>query len=83
MMIKPLSPREREVVVLLASGLSNREIAQALGIHRHTVKNHLTAIYDKWQINDGKQAVICALAYGLLTIAEAYETMRTYARATM
>jgi DNA-binding NarL/FixJ family response regulator len=42
-----LSKRELEVVRLLAQGLSNREIAQRLGLSQHTVKNHLFRIFEK------------------------------------
>ena len=42
-----LSSREREVIQYLASGMTNREIAQALGLSRHTVKNYLFRIFDK------------------------------------
>ena len=42
-----LSPREREVLVLVADGLSNRLIAERLGISEHTAKFHLRSIMDK------------------------------------
>lgn len=43
----PLTPRERELVVLVLKGLANREIADALGIGEQTVKNALAAVYGK------------------------------------
>lgn len=43
----PLSPREREMVVLVLKGLANKEIADALGIGEQTVKNALAAVYGK------------------------------------
>ena len=42
-----LSRRQRRVTELLAQGLKNREIATALGIGTHVVRNYLSAVYDK------------------------------------
>jgi DNA-binding NarL/FixJ family response regulator len=42
-----LSARERQVVQYLAAGMTNREIAESLGLSRHTVKNYLFRIFDK------------------------------------
>lgn len=47
-----LSPREREVLQLIASGKNNREIAQALYISENTVKNHITSIFNKTGVSD-------------------------------
>ena len=41
------SAREREVIELVAQGLKNREVADAIGITEHVVKNYLRVIYDK------------------------------------
>ena len=41
------SPRERQIVSLLASGCSNQEIANRLGLRLQTVKNHLSRVYRK------------------------------------
>ena len=46
-----LTPREREVAVLVARGLPYKKVAQRLRISDHTVKNHLRRIYDKLDIN--------------------------------
>jgi DNA-binding NarL/FixJ family response regulator len=43
----PLTPREREVAVLAAQGLSNKEIAKTLGISVKTVKAHLSLVFQK------------------------------------
>jgi DNA-binding NarL/FixJ family response regulator len=43
-----LAKREEEVVNLVAEGLTNREIAQKLGISEHTVSNYLFRVYEKW-----------------------------------
>jgi len=45
--IELLSSREREVIQHLAAGMTNREIADALGLSRHTIKNYLFRIFDK------------------------------------
>ncbi|MEO0759092.1 MAG: response regulator transcription factor [Cyanobacteria bacterium J06648_16] len=53
-----LSPREREVLCLLASGQSNNEIAQTLYIAEKTVKNHITRIFKKLKITNRTQAAL-------------------------
>jgi DNA-binding NarL/FixJ family response regulator len=59
-----LSEREMEVLKCIASGLSNKEIALALGISHQTVKNHVTSILHKLNVEDRTQAVLYALRYG-------------------
>lgn len=75
-----LKPREEEIVRLVASGLSNKEIATALGITHQTVKNHLNSVYRVWQVNDRTQAAICVFALGIMQPAEAYRAMIGYTR---
>jgi DNA-binding NarL/FixJ family response regulator len=55
-----LTPREREVLKLVAQGASNREIAQALYISEGTVKNHVTNILNRLDLRDRTQAAILA-----------------------
>jgi DNA-binding NarL/FixJ family response regulator len=55
-----LTPREREVLHLIASGASNREIAQALYISERTVKNHITSILSRLGLRDRTQAALVA-----------------------
>jgi DNA-binding NarL/FixJ family response regulator len=61
-----LSPREREVLVLLASGLPNKLIAQRLGISEKTVKAHLTNVFGRIGVTDRTQAALWAQREGLV-----------------
>ncbi|PDW02754.1 response regulator [Candidatus Viridilinea mediisalina] len=62
----PLTRREREVLHLVTEGLTNREIAERLGISPGTVKNHVEHIIAKLNVSDRTQAAVYALRYGLL-----------------
>ncbi len=61
-----LSAREREVLVLLAEGRSNREIAAALSITLATVKSHLVRIYGKLEASNRNEALGRAVSLGFL-----------------
>jgi DNA-binding NarL/FixJ family response regulator len=63
---EPLSPRELEILRLVAKGASNRDIAETLVIAEGTVKNHLTNILGKLSVKDRMQAVLKAREYGLI-----------------
>jgi len=62
-----LSNRELQVLELAAAGLSNKEIAEYLEITDQTVKNHITAILRKLNVNDRTHAVTIALSKGWIT----------------
>ncbi len=64
-LIEPLSDRELEILRLIASGSSNREIADALFITEGTVKNHVTNILGKLDARDRTQAALKARELGL------------------
>jgi DNA-binding NarL/FixJ family response regulator len=61
-----LSAREREVLVLLAEGRTNREIASALSVTLATVKSHLVRIYAKLEASNRNEALGRAVALGIL-----------------
>lgn len=56
-MIDPLTPREREVLQLVAEGLANKQIALSLGISEHTVKFHLSSLYTKLGVTSRTEAI--------------------------
>ena len=61
-----LSPRQREILGLVAEGLSNREIGARLSITERTAKFHVTAVFNKLGAENRAQAVALALREGLL-----------------
>ncbi len=65
-LVEPLSDRELEILQILASGASNREIAQQLFIAEGTVKNHVTNILGKLNVRDRTQAALKAKELGLI-----------------
>jgi len=62
----PLSPREIEILRLVATGASNKEIAEQLFISEGTVKNHLSNILSKLGVHDRMQAVLKAKEMGII-----------------
>ena len=66
-----LSRREQEVVRCVAEGLSNREIAQRLGLTEHTVKNYLFRIFDKLGVSKRVEVVLYAYSLGSLMTSDA------------
>jgi len=62
---EPLTPREEEILRLVARGKSNQEIAQALYLTEGTVKNYISRIYAKLPARDRAQAVVFAIERGM------------------
>jgi DNA-binding NarL/FixJ family response regulator len=60
-----LTPREQEVLSHLATGCTNKEIAQDLFISEKTVKTHLSSIFRKLKVTRRLQAILCAIREGL------------------
>jgi DNA-binding NarL/FixJ family response regulator len=60
-----LTPRESEVLTLLAAGLSNQEIAHRLSISERTARTHVSSILDKLGLRSRTQAALFAVQQGL------------------
>jgi len=67
-LLAQLSPREIDILHLLARGRSNKEIAAQLGVVEGTVKIHITNIFSKLGVNDRTQALIEAVKRGIVQI---------------
>jgi len=65
---EPLTPREREVLQMLASGLANKEIAAKLSISDHTVKFHVASILGKLGASTRTEAVALGIRRGLVLL---------------
>jgi len=62
--VRLLTPREEQVVALVADGLSNREVAGELGLSEHTVKKYLFHIFDKLGISSRVELTLYAMSHG-------------------
>jgi len=67
-LIEPLTPRERDVLSLLAEGLSNKGIAERLNISDQTVKFHVASIYGKLGASNRTDAVRVGFRRGLVAL---------------
>lgn len=63
--IATLSPREREIIALIGSGLKNKQIAERLCISEITVRHHLSSIFSKLNVSDRLELVIFAYQHGI------------------
>src|SRR5712692_3530123 len=61
-----LTPRELEIVLAVAGGYTNRDIAQRFSISEDTVKHHLTSIFDKWGVANRLELALLAIGRGLV-----------------
>jgi two-component system NarL family response regulator len=67
-LVDDLTPRETEVLKLIAGGLSNKAIAEALTLSEKTVKNHINNIFSKLHVYDRSQAMLYAIRQGLVKV---------------
>jgi two-component system, NarL family, response regulator len=65
-----LTARELEVLKLLAKGLTNKQIASALGISDNTVRNHINSIIEKLEVSDRTEASTTAIQRGIIDVDE-------------
>ena len=66
--IEPLSPREMDVLRLMAQGMTNRQIAARLGLSYNTVRTHAASIYSKMAVHSKIAAVVKAYACGVIAM---------------
>ena len=64
----PLTPRELEILGMMAEGMGNRAIGKSLGISTHTVKFHIAAILDQLSARSRTEAVAIGMRRGLLMV---------------
>jgi two-component system NarL family response regulator len=63
-----LTPRENEILQMLAKGLTNKEIGRVLNISENTARNHVNSILEKLQVSDRTEAAITAVQQGLISL---------------
>ncbi len=70
----PLTPREMQVLCLLAQGLDNMTIAQRLVVTTRTVQNHVSTIYSKLGVTSRTEAALIAIRHGLVHVSAVQDT---------
>ena len=73
-----LTPREVQVLALVAAGLSSRDVAQELALSVRTVERHISNIYSKLRVNSRVQATAYALERGLVSAHAALRSSRRH-----
>jgi len=63
-----LSPRERDILTMIAKGLTNKEIAHIFVISQFTVRNHVMHIFEKLEASDRTEAVSIAMQQGIISV---------------
>jgi two-component system, NarL family, response regulator DegU len=71
--IESLTPRQREIVMLVSEGLTNKQVSDRLFISEATARNHITSILDKLELRDRFQLAVYAFRHGLVTYPRAVE----------
>ncbi|MDD5312068.1 MAG: response regulator transcription factor [Dehalococcoidia bacterium] len=66
-LVSPLTPREFEILNFMAKGDTNKQIAEKLTVSEHTIKNHITSILRKLDVNARTEAVIAAIKRGIIS----------------
>lgn len=64
----PLSQREKDGLAQLVKGLRNKEIASVLGLAELTVKQHVSAVFKKLEVEDRRQAAMVAVERGIIDL---------------
>jgi two-component system NarL family response regulator len=65
-----LTPREHQVLQLVAKGLTNKEIGRAFGISDNTARNHVNSIIEKLEVSDRTEAATMAIRQGLVSLSD-------------
>ena len=71
-----LSERESEVLKLVTTGMSNKEIAEKLFLSQRTVKAHLTSVFSKLNVASRSEAIVKGLQWGLVTLENTEDKLR-------
>jgi two-component system NarL family response regulator len=70
MLRSDLTARELEILEMLAKGLTNKQIGNALAISENTVRNHVNSIMEKLEVSDRTEAVAVAIQQGIIQVAD-------------
>ncbi len=65
-----LTPREHQILQMVAKGLTNREIGRVFGISENTARNHVNSIIGKLEVSDRTEAATLAIRQGLVAFKD-------------